>query len=238
MQIGLISDVHGNYPALKAVLDDMPAVDAVYHCGDLVGYNPFPHEVLETFDNRAIETIQGNHDFKISGDVESMGNAPEPNSEKGSIRPGALAREAGLWTASQLTTKERQFLADLPRELAIDGGTVKLVHGMPGDQEGRLYPDEYSEAYFDDERVLVHGHTHVQHMETFGDRLLINPGSVGQPRDGDPRAAYAVLDLETYTATLHRVNYPIGDVTSAISDTEIPDLLCHWLEQGEIVTDY
>ncbi|MFB6199178.1 MAG: metallophosphoesterase, partial [Halobacteriaceae archaeon] len=75
MELGLISDVHGNQPALEAVLADMPDVDQVYHCGDAIGYNPFPHRVLETFDDEGIVSIQGNHDRKISTNIDSMGTA-------------------------------------------------------------------------------------------------------------------------------------------------------------------
>ncbi|MGQ4555335.1 metallophosphoesterase family protein [Halobellus sp. GM3] len=238
MDVGLISDVHGNQPALEAVLADMPDVDQIYHCGDAVGYNPFPHRVLETFADEEIISIQGNHDRKISTDIDAMGTASEP--ERGGdaeIRPSELARAAGVWTHDRLGPEEMEYLAALPAELSLEGGTAKLVHGKPGDQDGRLYPEEYGIHLFDGESVLVHGHTHVQHAESFGDRLLVNPGSVGQPRDGDPRAAYAVVELATATCTLHRVSYPIDDVVRKIRQTSLPNALGVWLEAGEIVTE-
>jgi predicted phosphodiesterase len=239
MKIGLISDVHGNQPALTKVLADMPDVDAIYHLGDLVGYNPFPQEVLNTFEREGIQSIQGNHDRKISGNIQSMGTAPEPDGseDNGDIRPGELARAAGEWTLEHLTDSELKYLSNLPKEQFLLDGSVKLVHGRPGDQDGRLYPDEYSEQLFEDEQILAHGHTHIQHVERFGDRILVNPGSVGQPRDGDPRAAYAVLDVDSNTVQLYRVSYPIEDVTDVIQQTEIPNLLCVWLRRGEIVLE-
>ncbi|WP_129116048.1 metallophosphoesterase family protein [Halegenticoccus tardaugens] len=236
MEIGLISDVHGNQPALEAVLGEMPDVDRIYHCGDAVGYNPFPHHVLETFANEGIISIQGNHDRKISSNIDAMGTAAEPgNKDDAEFRPSELARTAGIWTHEQLDTEEMEYLANLPAELTIEGGIVKLVHGKPGDQDGRLYPEDYELDLFGDESILVHGHTHVQHAERFDGRLLVNPGSVGQPRDGDPRAAYAVIDLETNTATLQRVSYPIEEVARKIRQTPLPDLLSLWLEKGEVV---
>lgn len=238
MEVGLISDVHGNQPALEAVLDDMPDVDRIYHCGDAIGYNPFPHQVIETLTDEEIVSIQGNHDRKISTDIDSMGTANEPEAKNDAgIKPSELARAAGIWTHERLDADEIEYLSTLPAELTIERGGVKLVHGEPGDQDGRLYPEDYGPHLFDEESILVHGHTHVQHAECFGDRLLVNPGSVGQPRDGDPRAAYAILDFDTNTVDLRRVPYPIGTVVEKIRETSIPDQLIRWLENGEIVAD-
>ncbi|WP_227357356.1 metallophosphoesterase family protein [Haladaptatus salinisoli] len=238
MKLGLISDVHGNQPALEAVLADMPDVDQIYHCGDAIGYNPFPHRVLETFANEGIISIQGNHDRKISTNIDSMGTATEPEARNDAgVRPSDLARAAGVWTHELLNAEEIEYLANLPAELTIEDGIVKLVHGKPGDQDARLYPEDYGPHLFGDESILVHGHTHVQHAEYFDGRLLVNPGSVGQPRDGDPRAAYAIIDLETNTATLRRVTYPIEEVVRKIQQTSLPDPLCLWLEKGEIVAE-
>jgi len=238
MELGLISDVHGNQPALEAVLADMPDVDRIYHCGDAVGYNPFPHRVLETFATEGIISIQGNHDRKISTNIDSMGTATEPEARNDAeFRPSDLARAAGVWTHEQLDAEEMEYLANLPAELNIENGDVKLVHGKPGDQDGRLYPEDYGPRLFGDESILVHGHTHVQHAERFDGRLLVNPGSVGQPRDGDPRAAYAVINVETTSVTLHRISYPIEEVVSKIQQTPLPDLLSRWLKNGEIVDE-
>jgi putative phosphoesterase len=241
MRLGLISDVHGNKPALETVLEDMPDVDRIYHCGDVVGYNPFPGEILEIFDSMDIESIQGNHDRKISGDVDEMGNLPPrtvTDSEAiDTSDPGTFARLAGQWTNDQLTAAELQFLAALPAEKTIEKDTVKLVHGAPNEQDTRLLPEEYTPALLDEEQVLVHGHTHVQDAERFENRWIVNPGSVGQPRDGDPKAAYAVLDLDTMDVELRRVEYPIQTVIDAIRETSLPDQLCLWLEHGKIITD-
>ncbi|NKE37256.1 metallophosphoesterase family protein [Natronococcus sp. JC468] len=239
MKIGLISDVHGNQPALTTVLSDMPAVDQIYHLGDIVGYNPFPGEVLRTFEKRGIRSIQGNHDRNIGGDIDAIGSAPEPDTEDSNttVRPSDIARAAGKWTFRRLTDEQRRYISTIPEERTLRGGIVKLVHGKPGEQDGRLYPDEYGPHLFAGERILAHGHTHVQHAERFDEKILVNPGSVGQPRDGDSRAAYAVLDLDSNSVQLHRVAYPIEEVTDAIRQTSIPDELCSWLERGEIVTE-
>lgn len=238
MEIGLISDVHGNQPALDAVLADMTDVDQIYHCGDAVGYNPYPQRVLETFADEEISSIQGNHDRKISTDIDAMGAATEPGNRSDSeFQPSELARVAGIWTHKRLNAEEKKYLAALPEEVTIEDGTVKLVHGKPGDPDCRLYPEDYGSHLFGDESILVHGHTHIQHAERCDGQLLVNPGSVGQPRDGDPRAAYAIIDLETTTVTLHRVPYPVDEVVDKIRQTSLPDLLGLWLEKGEIVSE-
>ncbi len=239
MKIGLLSDVHGNQPALRTVLEDIPAVDQIYHLGDIVGYNPFPQAVLRMFEEEEICSIQGNHDRNIGGDIEAIGTAPEPDTGEPTttIRPGDLARAAGEWTAERLTDDQRRYIGSLPKEQTLRSGTVKLVHGKPGDQDGRLYPEEYGLHLFEGEQILAHGHTHIQHAERFDEHILVNPGSVGQPRDGDPRAAYAVLDLDANSVQLCRVAYPIEEVTDAIQETSIPNQLCSWLQRGEIITE-
>lgn len=155
-----------------------------------------------------------------------------------SSHPSGGARIAGQWTNGQLTDGELTHLASLPAERTICDRTIKLVHGTPGDQDGRLYPEEYESDLITDERLLVHGHTHIQHIAEFAAEKILNPGSVGHPRDGDPQAAYAILDLDDFTADLQRVEYPIDEVTERIRATAIPNQLCEWLRYGEIVNDH
>lgn len=241
MRLGLISDVHANLPALEAVLEDMPEIDRLYHCGDVVGYNPYPGEVLEVFDDLDLISIQGNHDRKISGDVDTFGEEPIPEEYSddggGPDDPGEIALRAGRWTRLQLVESELATLESLATELVVADSQVQLVHGAPGDQDARVYPADYGSGMLDAAPVLVHGHTHFQHAERVDKGMIINPGSVGQPRDDDPRAAYALLDTETLDVDLRRVEYPIEDVCERIRETELPSQLCQWLEQGQIVME-
>ena len=208
MQIGVISDIHGNKVALEAVLADMPDVDAVVCAGDVVGYNPWHSDCVETVRERAIPTVSGNHDRAV---VE--GSHFGFNSMAG----------AGVKHARETLTDDRiAWLGDLPTTRQEFDGRVRIVHGHPDDPDRYTYPREFSARLLGDEDALVMGHTHVQAHERFEEGVVLNPGSVGQPRDGDPRAAYAVLDLDDLTVTEHRVEYDIDRVREAVAEADLP----------------
>lgn len=218
MQIGVISDIHGNKVALDAVLADMPDVDALVCSGDVVGYNPWHADCVETLIERSVPTVAGNHDRAVAGEgrfgFNSMGNAGV-----------AHARE-------QLTDDQRAWLADLPETRRLFDERVQVVHGHPNNPDRYTYPEEFGPELREDEEVLVLGHTHVQHHERYGDGVVMNPGSVGQPRDGDPRAAYALLDLDTLAVTEHRVEYDIGWVVDAVEQAGLPQRIGSRLRDG------
>ena len=219
MRLAIISDVHANPAALAAVLTDSAdhGVDDVVHLGDLVGYNSLPRETLALIRARRIRGVHGNHDLmacdRLSGD-----------------HCGPLARKAIAWTRKALTPEERAYLAELPGELRLDGGVI-CVHSILGDPVGRVQTSaRFHEAFLELQRfdpaldICCTGHTHragaveigpdgvLRHIGaevhlTPGSFWFVNPGSVGQPRDADPRAAYAVLDLRTRRVAFHRVAY-------------------------------
>lgn len=218
MQVGLISDLHGNRVALEAVLADMPDVDALVCAGDVVGYNPWPAACLETVRERSIPTVQGNHDRAVGGGTSFGFNS----------MAGAGVRHA----RETLADDQIAWLADLPVSRSVFGGRLRLVHGHPDDPDRYTYPAEFGPDLLGEEAVLVLGHTHVQHHERYDAGVVVNPGSVGQPRDGDPRAAYAVLDLDTLSVTEHRVSYDIDRVKQAIDDAGLPARLGTRLEDG------
>ena len=167
MRLGVISDIHGNLPALNAVQDAMPPVEQVVCAGDVVGYNPWHAECLEAIRGDDIPTVQGNHDREVAGD--------------GRPRFTALALAGVRHAREQLTDDQRAWLRSLPLERTVAGGRVKLVHGHPDDPDRYTYPDEFDPAMLNGEDVLVMGHTHVQGAETFDEGIVLNPGSVGQP---------------------------------------------------------
>ncbi|WP_226013281.1 metallophosphoesterase family protein [Halomicrobium salinisoli] len=211
MQIGLISDIHGNLPALEAVLSDMPAVDEIACIGDVVGYNPWPAACVDRVREVAAVTVQGNHDRTV--------RTPE------TYRGNRMAH-AGLEHAlDELSEEQLSWLDDLPRTATVADDRFLLVHDHPDVQDRYVMPEAFSGlwSYLDGRSGLVLGHTHVQHEETDGDRLLVNPGSVGQPRDGDPRAAYAVLDTDAVTVALHRVEYDVDRVIRAVEEAGLPE---------------
>lgn len=213
--IGLISDVHANYPALRAVLDEMPPVDALVCAGDVIGYNAMPVECLETVRDHCEYVVQGNHDRTVE--------TPEAYSFNRMAYEGLkLARE-------RLSAEQIAWLSSRPERLKLFDGRLLLVHSHPENRDEYVYEDDFPSVatYMASETsVLALGHTHEQgavDMSRF-DRhgYVVNPGSVGQPRDGDPRAAYAVVNLNAPTVDLHRVAYPTEEIVRANEQAGLP----------------
>jgi putative phosphoesterase len=218
MEIGVVSDIHGNRVALDAVLSDMPAVDGLVCSGDVVGYNPWHGACVDAMCERSVPTVMGNHDRAV---VEHSGFGF--NSMAG----------AGVEHARETLTDDQQdWLAGLPDERTAFDGRVKLVHGHPEDPDRYTYPEAFGPHLLGEEDVLVLGHTHVQGHERFDTGVVMNPGSVGQPRDGDPRAAYAVLDLDSLSVTEHRVTYDIDRVQTAVEEAGLPGRIGARLHEG------
>ncbi len=221
MQIGLISDVHANLPALEAVLEDMPPVEEIVCGGDVVGYNPWPRACLERIKDVASVTVQGNHDRT----VETPGRyAANPMAESG-LR----------YAKQELSEEQRRWLRELPREATFGDDRYLLVHSHPDRLGKYVYPSEFPDLrpYIDDYAGIVIGHTHVQHEARVDDRLIVNPGSVGQPRDGDPRAAYAVLNTESGELECRRVEYDIEYVCDEIVARGLPERTGKRLFEGK-----
>ncbi|WP_435177533.1 metallophosphoesterase family protein [Halorussus sp. AFM4] len=218
MRIGVLSDVHSNSVAFEAVLADMPDVDALVCAGDVVGYNPWPAECLETVRERGIPTVMGNHDRAVASGT--------------AFRFNRMAKAGVELARERLSEDQLDWLADLPDERREFDGRVKVVHGHPDDPDHYTMPEEFSADLLGEEDVLVMGHTHVQHAEEYAEGVVLNPGSVGQPRDGDPRAAYAVLDLEDRSVDLRRVEYDVDAVREEVEAVGLPSRIGTRLERG------
>ncbi|PSQ16913.1 metallophosphoesterase [Halobacteriales archaeon QS_8_69_26] len=218
MQVGVISDVHGNKVALDAVMADMPDVDALLCAGDVVGYNPWHAECIEAVRDRGIPTVMGNHDRAVA-----TGTA---------FRFNEMAAAAVRHAEEQLTDEQRQWLSELPDERPELDDRVKVVHGHPEDPDRYTYPQEFGPHMLGDEDALIMGHTHVQGHETYRSGVVMNPGSVGQPRDGDPRAAYSVLDLDESTVDERRVEYDVERVQRAVREADLPARIGDRLSEG------
>ncbi|WP_418282674.1 metallophosphoesterase family protein [Halorubrum sp. DTA98] len=224
MKVGLISDVHANLPALAAVLDNMPPVDDVVCAGDVVGYNPWPAACLDRVREVASVTVQGNHDATVE--------TPER------YRANRMAERGLEHARATLSESDLAWLRALPRTATFDGGRYLLVHSHPSpDRDGAyVYPESFSTLarYLDDYAGVVLGHTHVQAAESIDDgRLVVNPGSVGQPRDGDPDAAYAVLDTDRNEVDLRRTAYDRDRVRAAVEEAGLPSRTAERLFEGE-----
>jgi putative phosphoesterase len=220
MRLGVLADIHGNRIALDAVLEDMPAVDELVCAGDVVGYNPWPADCVAAVRDRAVPTVMGNHDRAVARDT--------------GFRFNAMAAAGVEYARDHLDSNALSWLADLPAERVVAGGRVKLVHGHPEDPDRYTYPEEFSPALLDGEDLLVTGHTHVQGHRTFDAGVVMNPGSVGQPRDGDPRAGYAVVELGDGGVTVEerRVEYDVDAVIGAVEAAGLPTRIGTRLLEG------
>src|SRR5467141_869118 len=224
MRLAVLSDVHSNLPALEAVLADvdMIAPEGMWVAGDLVGYNPWPNEVLELLQRRRVRAIRGNHDRAVLGAEAFAFNE--------------LAAAAVRWTRIHLAPAGVSYIKDLEdRTLGtMPEGLVAMYHGSPRND------DEYVFPWAADESIVraagapyvILGHTHLPMVNRFRSGLLVNPGSVGQPRDGNPRAAWGVLDLTQHSFEVRRVGYDIDAVASEIRKAGLPTELADRLYDG------
>jgi putative phosphoesterase len=215
MRIVLLADIHGNWPALQAVANQP---HDVYLCaGDLVDYALEPAECVAWVKANAPYTVRGNHDHGAAQNVVVQARS-------GFKYLSAVTRPL---TRERLTLDELRFLARLPlsRMVTIDNTRFLIVHATPRDPLDEYGPPEVDfwarRLQHVEADVICVGHTHQPYVLEVGDKLVINPGSVGQPRDGDPRACYAVI--EDNRVDLRRVEYPVDDAVSVIAASSLPD---------------
>ncbi len=192
------------------------------HAGDVVGYNPYPNEVIEVLRSRRIASIRGNHDRAVASGDTSWFNP--------------YAASAVDWTRGELTDESMEYLLGLPAEMTPRGMDlrVKVVHGSPRDEDEYIYPHEASLDLLDTAacEVLVMGHTHVPYVLESPRGLIINAGSVGQPRDADPRASWVLLDTSEQRAEVRRVTYDVPSVYEEIMAKGLPHMLADRLLVG------
>jgi diadenosine tetraphosphatase ApaH/serine/threonine PP2A family protein phosphatase len=243
MRIAVLSDIHANLAALEAVCSDLPEVDQVWVLGDIVGYGPQPNAVITTLQAMGARSVLGNHDGAAIGTVDAAYFNPD-------------ARTAIEWTAGVLDANARAYIASLP-EVRRDGD-LTAVHGSPRDPIWEyITGPSVAEANFGafDTRLCLFGHTHLPmvYRSVDGDieptmgmpgetvplgaaRALVNPGSVGQPRDGLPDAAYAILGTGEGpgrdTVEFRRVRYDVDRTQREIHDLGLPARLADRLRYG------
>jgi len=236
--ITIFGDIHANLPALEAVLADMEARDfsPLYCLGDLVGYGTFPNEVIEMIRKRNIPTIMGNYDQGVGNSSDDCGCAYTSKEAE------ALGKRSIAWSNENTTGDNKLFLRQLTDQipLELDGLRVRLVHGSPRKINEYLYedrPDATMERLLDlaQADVLVCGHTHIPYHRILpSGRHVVNAGSVGKPKDGDPQACYVVLEANgrDLTVTFRRVPYNIERAAQAIESTEMPNEYAEMLRTG------
>ena len=241
MRILVISDIHANLPALEAVLAAAETFDAVWCLGDLVGYGPDVNEVVEKVRSLpGLVCIMGNHDSAVIGQIELAAFNRE-------------ARESIIWTQAVISPDNLQFLKGLPEKLVI--GNATLVHGSPRSPVWEYLLDGQNAyenfAHFDTPFCFV-GHTHIpivyywrgennsvdwrllnnEDMPISDARMIVNPGSVGQPRDHNPRAGYLIFWPELATWKAYRVEYDMSGVQKRILAAKLPDRHAQRLSNG------
>jgi putative phosphoesterase len=225
--VAVITDIHGNLPALEAALAriDELGIDEIYCGGDLVGYGPWPNEVCELIQERGIPTIYGNYDYAIGRDEEDCMCAYPTQHER------ELGQRSVDWTLEHTNQSSKDFMRELPFDLRFQLGDsrVRLVHGSPRKVNEYLFEEKPAKTF---ERiaagaacdVLVFGHTHQPWIHEFGGVLFVNCGSVGKPKDGDVRGGLAVLEGSAggVEARIERFEYDAGYASSQVSAAGLP----------------
>jgi putative phosphoesterase len=226
-RVAVITDIHGNLAALEATLDwiDADRIERIYCGGDLVGYGAYPNEVCALIEERGIPTIYGNYDYAIARDMEDCGCAYVTQHDR------ELGQQSVAWTLEHTDQRAKDFMRDLPFDLKFDVGStsVHLVHGSPRKVNEYLFDDKPASLYerlaaAEEAKALVFGHTHKPWVREYGRVLFVNCGSVGKPKDGDPRAAFALLEDQggRLDVKIHRVEYDAETAARDVAAAGLP----------------
>ena len=228
MRVAVVTDIHANLPALRAALERIEAIgaDAVLCGGDLVGYGPHPDAVCELIERRGIPTIHGNYDHAVARDLDDCGCAYRSPVDR------ELGQRSVAWTLAHTGERSKAFMRGLPFDLRLDlaGQRLRLVHGSPRKVNEYLFEDKPARTF---ERiaagadcdVLAFGHTHQPWVREHGGVLFVNCGSVGKPKDGDPRGAFALLEADGaggVRATIERGEYDAAAVPREVDEAGLP----------------
>jgi predicted phosphodiesterase len=247
VRYALISDIHANLPALEAVVADIarrPDVDATYHLGDLVGYGPWPNETIDRLRAAGIPGVAGNYDSTVATGYKHCGCRYEDS------RQEELSHLSFAWTLEHTSDESKAFLAALPFRIDLrplgghsGGPTVTLLHGNQVLNTVYVHEDRTDDflarmgvavgARVGD--VLCFGHTHKPWHRVVDEIHFVNTGSVGRPKDGDPRAGYILLDVtesERVVVEIVRVDYDVESVAKAILASSLPDEFADYLRTG------
>jgi putative phosphoesterase len=236
MVIAIFGDIHGNIEALRAAYKAAEIkTDKIFHLGDLGGYAPFVNEVVDFLIEHGIEGVQGNYDNAVANDREHCGCKYEDPVQ---AKMTTLSFE---WTKRHASPKTKEFLKRLPSRLlfSAQGQKILLFHAAPHKNNLYWYEDR-PERFFKEMAekteadILVYGHTHKPYRKDFGKRIFINAGSVGKPKDGDPRACVTLLDITPGAVETEflRIDYDIEKTAAAIIEQGLPPYFAEKLRQG------
>ncbi|WP_018249880.1 metallophosphoesterase family protein [Orenia marismortui] len=235
MRVAVISDVHGNIFALESVLEDIEGrnVDEIVCTGDLVGYGPFPNEVIAKIEELGIKTIQGNYDDAIANRRIACG------CDYKTERSQKIGMSSMNYTAMETSEENKEFLANLPFSLILEIENKKalFVHGSPRRINEYLYEDskELEEVAGElKEDILVCGHTHLPYHKIISGKHMMNVGSIGKPKHGNPNAIYTIIEvIEAKVKTeFIEVIYPVDKLTTALKETDLAEELVEVFTTG------
>jgi len=236
MRIAVLSDIHANLDALQAVWQDIEQQkpDAVYCLGDLVGYGAYPNEVIAFLQERQVPTVLGNYDEGVGFDLSECGCAYTRPEDR--LRGDQSLR----WTQAKTGAEAKTYLQALPLQIRLEDRSPKLllVHGSPRKVNEYIFEDRPVATFERIARlagadVLLFGHTHLPYQKRVGATLFVNDGSVGKPKDGDPRACYALLELGRRTRVeFRRVVYDVEAAVRAVETSGLPPQFGEELRAG------
>ncbi len=236
MRIAVIADIHSNIYALNEVLLDIDNrnADLTVCMGDLVGYSPFPNEVIDTIRENRILTIKGNYDEAVGEELMICGcDYPDPKD----------AENAGIslnWTIDETRDDNKEFLKNLPTEvrMSFEKKSLRFVHGSPRMineylKEGSKEAEEVMADFEED--ILICGHTHKPYYKMYGGKMLVNAGSAGKPKTGTPKPNYVIIDIkgENVSVEIHEVEYEFEKTADAIEAAGLPQEFAAVIRTGK-----
>lgn len=237
MKIAIIADIHANIYALESVLQDIEAqkVDQTICVGDLVGYATFPNEVINLIREKGILTIQGNYDESVAEDLLACGCDYKDRKKM------EMAGMSLVWTQETVSLENKEWLKNLPKEyrMEIEGKDVYIVHGSPRKNNEYLYAENEAILEILDEYafdILICGHTHKPYIKNIEGRLIVNAGSAGKPKHGNPRATYVILDITKNGIDFvsREVEYEFEKTAHAIeAEPEMPSEFADLFREGK-----
>jgi putative phosphoesterase len=235
MKIGIISDVHSNYEALKAVLRELnrEGVDRIINSGDNVGYSAFPNECIGLFKMEGIEGVAGNYDEAVAFSRPTCGCGYK---DTGVAHIGHLSL---AWTQENTSDKTKEYLARLPKHLEFESpiGKIFALHGGLEDLTQKITEKDTDLlkdiALKTGARLVIMGHTHMPFVKEMDGTVFVNPGSVGRPFDGDPRTSFAIVEItDTFNAQIKRIEYDVEKNIQALINAGLPHEIGTMLRKG------
>jgi putative phosphoesterase len=237
MRLAVFGDIHGNIEALRAAYRSVRAeTKAIFHLGDLGGYAPFVNEVANFLIEHGIRGVQGNYDDAVANDREHCGcRSEDPVQER-------MATLSFEWTKRHVTPRTKEYMASLPKEIAFEARNrkISIFHAAPHKNNIYWFEDRPEKFFHEmagksDADIFIYGHTHKSYRKDLGGKVFINAGSVGKPKDEDPRACVTLIEIEpdAVRVEFRRVEYDVEATAVAIVEHGLPEYYAERLRLGK-----